>query len=298
MNTIKTIRKTNLFTTSVIMLLLFSLIGFWGCEGYDNIDIPNYEIYQKIGIEHNNGLDYVFEELKKSDVSKIGLKSANLSEDIFEIAQNATKDFIAKTFDLSDENLSLVNLQIAKAFDKTSKNEVNLKSANAHLYESKTEALLTDTQINFLDELNAIMSDNDHDLKSLQKRIISIENRAVNNLVEEEYAVILAATSVAKYTLEYWSENLDKWSVLLSGNTATLQTMPRLKSGNAESEEDDNFSWKEVGKADVGGAVAAAAGSGVGYLVAGGPVGWKAWAGIVAGGAAAGSVGDAIEQLW
>ena len=28
----KSVRKSNLFTTSLIMLFFFSLIGFWGCE--------------------------------------------------------------------------------------------------------------------------------------------------------------------------------------------------------------------------------------------------------------------------
>ena len=28
----KSIRKSNLFTTTVVMLFFFSIIGFWGCE--------------------------------------------------------------------------------------------------------------------------------------------------------------------------------------------------------------------------------------------------------------------------
>ncbi len=77
MNTIKTIRKTNLFTTSVIMLLLFSLIGFWGCE--EN-DITNSSAEILVSKEYEDYLlEKTFEEL---DVV-YGLKTVkNIPENI------------------------------------------------------------------------------------------------------------------------------------------------------------------------------------------------------------------------
>ena len=74
-------KKLKSIIVSIIGLAILSIcsIGFWGCEKNEVIDIPNYEIYQEIGMEHNNGLDYVFDELKKANVSKTTLKSANLT---------------------------------------------------------------------------------------------------------------------------------------------------------------------------------------------------------------------------
>lgn len=292
-------KKLKSIIVSIIGLAILSIcsIGFWGCEKNEVIDIPNYEIYQEIGMEHNNGLDYVFDELKKANVSKTTLKSANLNNDIFEIAQKATEDFVKRTFEMSNENLSNANLQISKAFANTLKNGARLKSGKANLYDNEMAASLSDLQIDLLDELNKIMSDNDYNLNSLRNRIISIEKRAVSNLLEEEYAIILSAASVAKYTLEYWSENFDKWSELLGGNTVTLSSIARLKSSNVES-DNGGFSWKEVGKVDVATAAGAATTGGVTYLLGLGPVGWKAWAGIVGGAAVGGSVTDIILQIW
>ncbi|MFV0506544.1 MAG: hypothetical protein ACK5L5_07530 [Bacteroidales bacterium] len=215
------------------------------------------------------------------------LKNKSQDNEVFKNAQKATEDFVKKTFEMSNENLSTANLQISKVFDKTLKNGARLKNAKANLYDN--EMMLSDLQIGLLDELNKIMSDNDHNLKSLKRRIVSLEKRAVSNLTEEECAVVLSAASVAKCTLEYWNENLDKWSELLGDNTATPPAVARLKSNGV-------FSWKVLGKADVAGAVGAASTGGVTYLLGLGPVGWKAWAGVVGG--VAGSVNDIILQAW
>ncbi|MFV0506545.1 MAG: hypothetical protein ACK5L5_07535 [Bacteroidales bacterium] len=56
------------------VLVLIIAFTFVGCEEEKNIDIPNYEIYQEIGTEHNNGLDYVFDELKKNQAVKTYVK--------------------------------------------------------------------------------------------------------------------------------------------------------------------------------------------------------------------------------
>ena len=93
----KTIRKSNLFTTTIVMLLFFSIIGFWGCEKeslldsqYEEyLDLETYEMskmtakdmetisqaLQRLNISKKNGLY----EIKQTSGIQI-----NVSEDLFE----------------------------------------------------------------------------------------------------------------------------------------------------------------------------------------------------------------------
>jgi hypothetical protein len=93
----KSIRKSNLFTTTVVMLFLFSIIGFWGCEKesliedqyVDYLDLDTYDLskmtvkemeiigqaLQRINIDKKNGL---------YEIKQASGKQVNISEELFE----------------------------------------------------------------------------------------------------------------------------------------------------------------------------------------------------------------------
>lgn len=101
-------------------------------------------------------------------------------------------------------------------------------------------------------------------------------------LSEEELDIILSGCYITCYTLQYWNDNADKWIAL---------------SPSAQTRGKD-FSWKQLGRADLKGGLSAAGGGVASYLLGCGPVGIKAWAAVILAGAAVGSIDNAIDQLW
>lgn len=93
----KSIRKSNLFTTTVVMLFFFSIIGFWGCEKEnlfesqyaEYLDLESYEMskmsekdmetigqaIQRLNITKNNGL---------YQIKQRSGRQFNMSEDLYE----------------------------------------------------------------------------------------------------------------------------------------------------------------------------------------------------------------------
>lgn len=86
----------------------------------------------------------------------------------------------------------------------------------------------------------------------------------------------------AKSTLQYWEDNLDEWCYTLTG---------------IDIGEEKGFNWKQLGKADVGGAIGGVGGWGVAALFRG-PVGWGVAGAAALGGAVTGSLADVIDQVW
>lgn len=154
------------------------------------------------------------------------------------------------------------------------------------LYNSATAATLTQSQLNILDQLNIVLTDDDEDIASLQNRISVIESQIPSlNLSEQDQTELYITTNTARYSLSYWNENYYNWVQIINSGTQL--------NGKSKSPKTLNYSWKRVGKGDLAGAAA----WGVGALF-GGPVTWSAF-GISVGGWAAGcSAYEAVMQLF
>ena len=130
----------------------------------------------------------------------------------------------------------------------------------------------------YLDKLKYIITDSDISIQSLHLRIDALAVTAHNKLNIEDSHIFNCAISTAKYSLQYWEINLPEWYEVF-GITTTKGW----------------FSWKDVGVADVAGAVAGATGCETAALC--GPIGWKVWAAGVIGGSAGSSAYSAVEQV-
>ncbi|MDR0602688.1 MAG: hypothetical protein LBG80_00110 [Bacteroidales bacterium] len=100
----KSIRKQNLFTTTVVMLFFFSIIGFWGCEKEsifesqytEYLDLETYEM-SKMSVKDMETMGQALQRLniyKKKGLYQIKQTSGaqvNISEDLF--------DYITKGFE-------------------------------------------------------------------------------------------------------------------------------------------------------------------------------------------------------
>ena len=235
-------------------------------------------IYEQIGKLHNEGLDYVLQEVKKQPVTKGGIRTINNA-----FIVNATADFMASRGYVSDA--------ITKAGS-------NFPDSTAY---NKVVSQLSEKQQGYLDELFKIFDNQKINAEEAIIRIKALENRIKVNCSVDEQPVLLCGTAVARYTIDYWEEHAEEWLAEIGGIEALQMYKVATK---AEKPEDDEFSWKQLGAADAGGAVTGAGAVYVGAAAAaagsGGTLAAPAAATVIvssAGTAIVTSAGDAVIQL-
>ena len=250
---------------------LFVVLHFSSCNHLketrqsfaETVDSP------QVGVVHNGCLNVILQTFKDSPKTKSGDISLSRAE-LDELVTTTTLTYVTTTYEITeDSEISLVKRVINDQLALTRESIIGI---------------VTDSSIEEQDvyeELDAIMTDGDLILTSLNSRIDNCTERAKLLLSGTKLEEFLASASVAKNTLQYWHNNHMDW-------VSTLNTpITRASSVN----------WKQLGKADVIGCVASVTGSGVSWLLGCGPVGWKAWLAVAASGAIVGSVEDALDQL-
>ena len=138
----------------------------------------------------------------------------------------------------------------------------------------------------FLFNIGTIVDNYHGDTNTLDAKLISNYNNAYEKLNDQnEIYVIAIATIVAENSCAYWKKNMANWQQYLLRNSGIT----------TKSSLNVQFSWGDVGKADVAGAV----GGAVGSVVTGcAEVTLGACAGAgAAGGAVGGSVTSVLSQL-
>lgn len=130
-----------------------------------------------------------------------------------------------------------------------------------------SEIELSSLQVSFFNQLDEIMSNLEIGLQPTIEKIKKLESDIINQCPTEETAVLLSATSIARYSLEYWTINYEKWLVELGGADTITMNVSRLKSAS----ESGDWDWfcdtlEDMGKSDV---VGGAVGAGVGALAGG-----------------------------
>jgi hypothetical protein len=300
--------KTQIFRIKFLLsgLTLTVIMGlfFFSCQK-DEITPTNEPFdYEQIGIEHNKGLDYVFEYLKEEKVGKkSNLKNAT---NILSLAEKATVEFLNKNRYFNTANKKTATERAIKVFntykDFSVKNK--LKSATSDkLWTDDVDNLLTDNQKVLLSEINSAISDLKLDLQSTLSKLDAVEIKTKIQCPEKEQFIVLAAISISRHSLRYWHDNYEKWMIELGSVDKLMTKRMMLKSGDVE---DSWWSWKSLTKADTVGLIAGATGGAAGGAVLGAFVGGVgagpgAMAGAVSGGiggAVGGSVGSAVGQLW
>lgn len=250
------VSKYNLLFSRISLLLIGSIF-FLSCQKEEVDNKKVFFDYEQIGIEHNAGLNYIFEYLKNGDVNKDSkLKS---SSDIFNLTKQATLSFaqiskITKGVDYSKLPLTFQSF-----------NRSTLKSAgtNELVASISSEIDLSSNQKLFLNQLDEVMSNIKKGLQPTIEEIKKLELDIVNQCTNEEAELLLSSTSVARYSLEYWTDNYEKWLTELGGIDIVGANTSQLKSGD--------WDWfcdtlGNMGKSDV---VGAAIGAGAGALAGG-----------------------------
>lgn len=250
-------RKTLL---SIVACLLTAAAVIVSCQREKGPEEPN-DIYERIGQLHNEGLDYAFEYMKACQ-TKVNVKLDQ-------------QQILAKGLEAVD--LFLTEKGILNSKTKTS---------SPLFIENYDGAGLTTGQKKYYEELIHVIVNKSLDYTNTQRAVEQVRMNVIANLPAQDAEILLYGIAIAKYSLEYWHENADKWRT--AGNINAFAYRVMTKGENPEGE--DSLDWKEVAKGDVSGAIGGAA---AGILAGGVGAGPGALAGGVAGSVAAG-----VGELW
>jgi len=266
----------------IITVSFIAFTFFTSCQKDKLVKKDNKFNYEEVGIQHNKGLDFVYNYLSVQKTKENLINAKN----ILTISEQGTYKFLQENNLLIDKNVDIAIKEASVPFKIYKSNlQNNLKSGNLeHLWPDNVDSLLTNIQKQYLNELNDIINNYQNNLNAMLSEINKLEVNINENVSVNEQPILLSSCAIARHSFQYWHDNIDKWNELLSNSP--------LKSTKS-------FSWGEVGKNDVaygvGGGVAGAI---VGGSVSIGVLTLPGWAAGAIGGAVGGSIGNAILQLW
>ena len=259
-------KKYNMKKIVKLILPMF-MVGLiiYSCTKENEINDIQTIDYEKIGKEHNLGLDFIFNELKNKKIS-IDSKGNNFENLMIETKKSSTSfvEYSELTSNLNSKNI----INIFNEYDKLAVKDIKYrrkgtKSNSNPIIEMKDQVELTAFQIKFFDQLDNVISNLDLGLDLTIEKINEIEKNILLECPKGEQFLLLSSTSIAKNSLTYWNNNLEKWLNLLNED-------PKNKTfSKTVTFSKNDWGWfsdtlKSMGKSDVVGGV-------IGLCVAGPP---------------------------
>lgn len=260
----------------ILPMLVIGLIIYSCSKENDISETQNTAIdYEKIGKEHNLGLEFIFNELKNKKIS-INPKGNNFEKLLSETKKSSVS--FLESSNITNHINSENSANIFASYDKLINRNIQLNrkgvyTENDPIDDMKNEVELTRLQVKYFDKLNEIISNLDLDLgiELTLDKIKEIEKDIILECNEDEQFLLLSSTSIARNSLEYWSTNLEKWVNELNKSSVNGKSV-HLKTFSKSSD----WGWftdtlKSMGKSDVvggvmGGVIGAAAGAGIGAV--------------------------------
>lgn len=242
----------------IIISVLLGLCIF-ACNENTNENSKQAIAYEEIGKEHNNGLDFVFNYLKKNNF-KIENNSTD-QEAIFKIANHGTLMFTNE----SDFFTGIEKEKIILTFFTNDLNLLKSLGANELASSIESEIELSAIQISFFNQLDDIMSELGNGLELTIEKINELEAEIINLSPQTEAEVLLISTSLARHSLDYWYNNFQDWiSEFVNDSTISQKIQEELILKSTKSWLTETL--VAMGKSDV---VGGAIGAGVGALAVG-----------------------------
>lgn len=217
----------------------------------------------QVGIDHNKGLDYVFDYLKKAGA---GRTSKMKREDVFVLAERGVIAFMGTGSYAKNEKQELEGF-IRDEFRKASK-RADTQDLMTENNPKELLSKMTSRQKEIMADVFAVTSDLSLDLKPSLERLDSAELRAKRICNREELLLILSAISVGKHSMQYWHDNYEKWMAELGSENALESEKEEIKTALREDTIKDTetkkgkdkkakkkwFRWKKVVGQDIYGA--------------------------------------------
>ena len=194
-----------------VVVLVIGLVLFLSCGEAGMEESKNVNEYDFMGKWHNAGLDTVYLKLE----SVIHEKGSITNEERETLIYRAIKDFSQSKYNINDVTFG----EIYHVAEEITKNRNSLlKTLTEEMDYSDS---LTNNQYQLSSEFFEIFDES----TSCESFILSIndfEIYAGTILLDDEKELIFSMTSVAKYSTEYWDENISKWEDLLGDDNTLL----------------------------------------------------------------------------
>jgi|GEM_PF-5740140 len=273
--------KSKFWTYTISVLLIHFVLS---CNQNEEISYESHIDYKQIGIQHNQGLEEIFIELK---TLKAKSPSGRINKaDYIEVIQNRSIAFTLKNHpNLSSKSIDELKSQINNAKSSLKlfiKNRTNSRVSESGYFHDQVmidiDYLLTPNQRFYANQIvNTVSSGSD--INYVLASLNSIEQQIISNCSNDELPVLLSAVSVARSSSEYWHNNYSTWVTefgdIGGGGGGDEFLDPARTMGKVD--------WGVVGAADVAQAVIAGTLTSTALVV---PfIGWGAW-GIITGGSA------------
>ena len=228
-----------------------------------------------VGIEHNAQTDALYDAYVADGVTE-------------DESKEYARTFLIGQIDWTDPEIGeLAEENINDYFDNP------IASYSDDFYPGSLETDLDSAIKGYLDDLHGIMSIDGITVSDLNAQVTDLETTIYGDmsLNNDELCVLFSATQTAKHSYEYWTNNGDKWMSLDGG--AGFDGAAAVEDGAGEATA--SAVAGDIAKADVGGAVGAAAGAWVVNVAPG--AGQVAYGGAILGGAVGTSVGAGVVKL-
>lgn len=233
-----------------IDFILISLLVFLSCnKGNLNevtlpkdvlIDEPIEELIRIAGVEHNNGLAYVYEKLNA--IKNEGKLFDMNATEVLSFSNVKTREFILDSevcFIVKNRSIALEFSDLF--FQKVGVFNVGMKSNyDFNIWDLVEDHSINSKQREILEVLDAAIN-SEKELSEIIVIFEEVRKRVQSECDQDEIPVVLAAIEIGINSMTYWNENLDNWVTLL---------------GNGEKSW---FSWRQVAAFDVAGAIGGAA---------------------------------------
>lgn len=262
----------------ITIFLILTLFFAFSCQKSDVKELTNEKAkYDKIGVMHNQGLEYAFKSLK---AAKENGKLAKFNDE----------DYINLLFESTYYNAENNNCELSKSEIEQIKSSLvvtknrlikltNTK-ADEFIYQTiigEAESLLTTRQKEISQEILRVMTESSN-IETVLNDLNQIEAEINSTCDDNEKVGLLSMLSVAKHSSEYWNSNLTLWT----------EEFGLSKNGA-------KFSWGLVGCADA--AYALLTGIECSPALCVPFIGWGAYLGIVGGGTVIVSGWACIAQI-
>ena len=288
------------FPISVIIALVTSSLFLAGCDfGGNQSDSTLENPYSYVGDQHSAGLDYALDQLKDSPES-ISRKA------IRQLAERSSREY-AERQGLNLKRFDVVEVGVDAASSITSVSEVDLSSgpvtssssSETKILPDSLKSRLSDAQLHFINRIMELV-EGEPSVEDLKSDLSSLNGEVRKELREDQARVVLIASAVALDSWTYWTQNGDEWVEAIrekQNSSASAQNLGAASVNSGDDGSEGDFSWSDVGKADIAGGVGGAAGGAVAGAMAGGVGAGPGAAAGGAGGAVGGSVTSATSQL-
>ena len=289
------------FSVCAIIALMASSLLLAGCDfgGTQSEPTTLENPYSYVGDKHSAGLDYALNQLKDSP-------EATSRKALLQLAERSSRQYVEhqglglKRFDAVEVGIDAASsIASVSKVDLTAGSATRSPSARTRIIPDSLKSRLSGAQLHFIDRIMELI-ENEPSVEELRNALESLNEKVRAELKEDRARVVLIASAVAMDSWTYWTQNGDEWIEAIREKRNSSASAQSLKSAGVISKGDDkgdDFSWSEVGKADIAGGVGGAAGGAVSGAMAGGIGAGPGAAAGGAGGAVAGSVGSATDQL-